>query len=256
MNYVFDKLFFDSSVGLGDAFVMNGIVHHYARQCEKLYYPARGEFFETLQCLYRDFPNIEVWRFYNNEQEEIFVETNNLLKVHSTPLITSEIHRIGCEKEYIHVHWPQQIYENFDVPFKMRYLDAHIPAHIEGSQELYESLTGGEKEYAIVHRFASDHPDGIPIDVQSYRRVQGLGEIKVIEIREGQTTNMLQYKTLIENATEIHCIPSSFFNFVDSMVTKINAKCFFHDIRKNSLMKVNSRWNNHRWEIVTYGIRV
>ena len=25
----FDKLFFDSSVGLGDAFVMNGIVHHF-----------------------------------------------------------------------------------------------------------------------------------------------------------------------------------------------------------------------------------
>ena len=252
----FDKLFFDSSVGLGDAFVMNGIVHHYARSCGTLYYPARAEFYETLKCLYQDYPNIEVWRFYSNDQEDQFIASNNLPRIRSTPLITSEIHRIGCEKEHIHVHWPQQVYENFDIPFKMRYLDFHFPKNVPGEDELFDRLTEGAKEYVLVHRFASDHPDGIPIDITNFRAVKGLPDIKIIEIREGQTTNMLQYKKLIEHASEIHCIPSSFFNLVDSMVTKIPAIPFFHDIRKNSLMKVNSRWNEHRWDIVTYGIRV
>ena len=252
----FDKLFFDSSVGLGDAFVMNAIVHHFARSCNTLYYPARGEFFETIKCLYQDVPNIEVWRFFNNDQEDFFIERNNLLRVRSTPLITSEIHRIGCEKEHIHVHWPQQVYENFDIPFKMRYLDFHFPKNIEGQDLVYDTLTKGDPDYVLVHRYASDHPTGIPIDIPSFRRQKGLPEMKIIEIQEGQTTNMLHYKKLIENAKEIHCIPSSFFNLVDSMIVDIPAIAFFHDIRKNSLMKVNSRWNNHRWDIVTYGIRV
>lgn len=256
MKYMFDKLFFDSAVGLGDAFVMNGIVHHYARICDKLYYPARAEFFETLTCLYQDFPNIEVWRFYGAEQQDVFIETNNVQRISSFPLITSEIHRIGCEKEHIHVHWPQQVYENWDIPFKMRYLDFHMPKEIPGTEELYEKLTEGEKDYVLVHRYASDHPNGLPIDILNFRKLQGLEEMKIIEVQAGQATNMLQYKTLIERAKEIHCIPSSFFNLVDSMVNDIPAKLVFHDIRKNSLMKVNSRWNGHRWQIATYGIRI
>ena len=253
----FKKLFFDSSVGLGDALVMNAIVHNYARTCEKLYYPARGEFFETIKCLYQDFPNIEVWRFYGTEQEEIFLSTNpDVVKIKSMPLVTSEIDRKGCEIERIQVHWPQQIYENFDIPFKMRYLDFHMPKHIEGQDELYDRLTEGENDYVLVHKFASDHPEGIPIDIPSFIRSRGGVDKKIIEIRSGQTSNMLQYKKLIENASEIHCIASSFFNLVDSMVDDTKGRLIFHDIRKNSLMKVNSRWNKHRWEIVTYGIRM
>ena len=256
MKYMFDKLFFDSAVGLGDAFVMNGIVHHYARMCETLYYPARGEFFETLTCLYQDHPNIEVWRFYGSEQQDTFIETNNIHRINSFPLITSEIHRVGCELERIHVHWPQQVYENWDIPFKMRYLDFHMPKEISGSEELYERLTEGETEYALVHRYASDHPDGLPVNIPNFRKLQNLPDMKIIEVKNGQAENMLQYKKLIENATEIHCIPSSFFNLVDSMIINIKADAFFHDIRKNSLMKVNSRWNNHRWQIATYGVRI
>jgi hypothetical protein len=252
----FEKLFFDSAVGLGDAFVMNGIVHHYARLCGTMYYPARAEFFDTLTCLYSEYPNIEVWRFYDQGQEDWFVENNKLQRIRSTPLITTEIHRVDCAPERIHVHWPQQIYENFDVPFKMRYLDFHMPDHIEGSQELYDRLTEGDTEYVLVHRFASDHPEGIPIDVPKFRADRGWPMIKIIEVREGQATNMLQYKKLIEGAKEIHCIPSSFFNLVDSMVTNIKALPIFHDIRKNSLMKVNSQWNKHRWTVVDYNVRL
>jgi hypothetical protein len=256
MKKMFDELFFDSAVGLGDAIVMNAIVHHYARITETLYYPARAEFFETIKCLYQDVPNIEVWRFYGAEQQDTFVESKNIHRIRSFPLITSEIHRIGCDREFIHVHWPQQVYENWDIPFKMRYLDFHLPKEIPGTEELYNQLTEGEEDYVLVHRYASDHPAGLPINVPNFRKLQGFDDMKIIEVQAGQTDNMLKYKTLIERAKEIHCIPSSFFNLVDSMANDISARLFFHDIRKNSLMKVNSRWNNHRWQIATYGVRM
>jgi hypothetical protein len=254
---ILKKVFFDSSVGLGDALVMNAIVHHYARMSDTLYYPARAEFFESLKCLYQDFPNIEVWRFYSTEQEKIFLDTTpDVVRIHSLALITSEIDRKGCELERIQVHWPQQIYENFDIPFKMRYLDFHMPKEIPGQDELYDRLTEGHSEYILMHRYASDHPDGIPLEISFFRKSRGLPDIKIIEVKAGQTDNIFNYKKLIENASEIHCVASSFFNLVDSMLNTVKGVPVFHDIRKNSLMKVNSRWNNHRWEIVTYAIRL
>ncbi len=253
----FDKIFFEGCVGLGDAFVMNAIVHHWARICNKLYYPARGEFFETIKCLYQDVPNIEVWRFYSTEQEEIFLNSYpDILKIKSFPLITQEIDRKGCELERIQIHWQQQLYENWDIPYKMRYMDFHMPKNIPGVDELYNRLTEGVDDYVLVHRYASDHPEGIAIDIPSYRSHIGLPPKKIIEVRPGQAENMLQYKKLIENAAEIHCIASSFFNLVDSMIFDIKGVPIFHDIRKNSLMKVNSRWNNWKWQVVTYGVRV
>jgi hypothetical protein len=138
----------------------------------------------------------------------------------------------------------------------MRYLDFHFPKYVEGTEELYNRLTEGEKDYILVHRFSSDHPDGIPINLKDYRKERGAPDVKVIEIREGQTDNMLKYKKLIDNALEIHCIPSSFFNLVDSVIPDVKGELHFHDIRKNSLMKVNSLWNDHKWQIVTYGVRI
>lgn len=254
---MFKKLFFDSAKGLGDAFVFNGIVHHYARDCETLYYPAKAEFFETLTCLYQDFPNIEVWRFYDPSQEEIFMKTfPDVVRVNSLPLVATELQRQDCAPEWIHVHWQQQIYDNFDIPYKMRYLDFHMPKHVEGSDKLYNRMTQGESDYILVHRYASDIPMGIPLDIPKFRESRGLTPIKVIEIGAGQTTNMLEYKKLIENAKEIHCISSSFYNLVDSMVNSTKAELFFHDIRKNTLMQVNTRWNNNRWIIIGYKQRV
>jgi hypothetical protein len=253
----FDKLFFDRCMGLGDAFVMNAIIHHYARMCKTLYYPAKGDYFETLKCLYQDYPNIEVWRFYSNEQEDVFLNGNpDVIQLKSLPLVTQVINRKGCIPEQIQVHWQQQLYENWDIPYKMRYLDFHMPDNIDGSDELYDQLTDGEDDYILVHRYASDHPNGIAIDIPAYRETKNLEPKKIIEVLPGQAENMLQYKKLIENAAEIHCVASSFFNLVDSMVTKVNGVLIFHDIRRNSLMKVNSRWNDWKWQIVDYPIRL
>lgn len=253
---MFNHLFFDEPVCLGDAFVMNAIVHHYASECTKLYYPVKDHFYDTLSCLYKECNNIEIYRWQNHDIRDEFVRANNISLIKSLPLDTTVLHRVNCELEHIHIHWPQQIYDNFNILFSRRYTDFKMPSNIEGQDELYDKLTGGEKEYILLHRFSGTNLNGIEIDVNGFREIYKLGPpIKIIEIIEGTTTNMLQYKRLIENATEIHCIPSSFFNLVDSMIPEVNGNLFFHDIRRNSIMRVNSRWNKHLWNVVSYGAR-
>jgi hypothetical protein len=104
-----------------------------------------------------------------------------------------------------------------------------------------------------VHRQTGDHPKGLPINVSGFRHANGFPEIKIIDIVPEITNNMMQYVKLIQNAQEIHCVPSSFHCLVDSMPT--SAKLFFHDIREKTAMAVNSSWNNEKWNMVNYAER-
>jgi hypothetical protein len=130
-----------------------------------------------------------------------------------------------------------------------------LPQHVEGAEELYQQLSGGEP-YIIVHRYTNDHPQGLPLDYEAVRRDWGLPPIRVIEITPDITNNMMQYIKLIENASEIHCVPSSFHCLVDSMHDKTKAILFYHDLREKTAMSWNSDWNGHIWKLIRYNRRL
>jgi hypothetical protein len=251
----YDTLHFGGPISLGDCFVMNAIVHEYAKKCRKLIYPCKPEYYQTLKSLYKEHDKIQVIAFDNPQQEIEHIRYTNAIRIHGDPLFSAHIDRKNNDPENIHVLWPHQIYESFNLPYSKRYLNFKMPYHVEGAKELFEKFTNGEP-YAVVHRYTDNHPQGIPINIPSYRASIGLSPIKLIEIEPNQTENMLQYKLLLENAQEIHCVPSSVFCLVDGMDLPSTCTTFFHDIRKNSLMKVNSIWNHNKWHIVNYMVRV
>jgi hypothetical protein len=92
------------------------------------------------------------------------------------------------------------------------------------------------------------------MNVPAFREANGLLPIKIIEIEEGITDNMMHYVKLIQNAQEIHVVPSSFHCLVDSIDT--NAKLFFHDLREKTSMFINSSWNTKQWTVVNYNQRL
>ena len=246
MIKIFDKLFFLGSVGLGDSFVQSGMVNHYADRCQELHLPARPSFYKTTKTLYQDHPNIKIVALAPIEEHHAqYAKAHGLSRLLSIPLVQSSI------KNYqIIPMWDVQHYSNYELSFGLRYSNFRLPKHIEGSEELYQILSNGEP-YILIHRYTGDDPDGIPINVQEFRKHQGLREdIKVIEIKEGITDDMMRFTKLIQCAEEIHCVPSSFHCLVDSIQT--DAKLYFHDIREKTSMAVNTPWNNFKWSEVHY----
>ena len=60
----FKDLVFHHHTSLGDNFICNGIVHYYAENlCDTLHIPCHQKYFETIDCLYKDFDNIIVHPF-------------------------------------------------------------------------------------------------------------------------------------------------------------------------------------------------
>lgn len=250
MIKIFDRLFFLGSVGLGDSFVQSGLVHHFADRSHELHLPAQPKFFKTIKTLYQDHPSIIVIPL-EPEEEHItqYVQENKLSRILPIPLVQTTI-----RKYQIIPMWDIQTYSNYELSYGLRYSNFRLPNHILGSEELYNALSNNEP-YIIVHRYTGDDTAGIPINIPEFRKNAGLeNNIRIIEIKEGITDDMMQYVKLIQHAEEIHCVPSSFHCLVDSIQT--NAKLFFHDIREKTSMAVNTQWNNFKWNEVNYEYRI
>lgn len=242
MLKIFDRLFFFGPTSLGDSFVLSGAAHYYGDRCNELHYPCRAEFYETISTLFQDFPNIKVVVL----QDEI----SNYLKEHGiSRILQNEIHMETIDGVSVVPMWDRQLYFGLDLPFSLRYTNFRLPKFVYGADHLYWTLSQGEP-YVLVHKRTGHHPEGIPIDINGFRTSYNLPDLKIIEITESITNNMMQYVKLIEHAEEIHCVSSSFFNLVDSMNNVTKAKLFFHDARITCRMSLHKRWTR-----VTYGTK-
>ena len=250
MIKLFDKLFFLGPVGLGDTFVQSGIVNHFADRSHELHVPAQPKFYKTVKTLYQDHPNIKVIALEPDENQITqYAQANGLSRILPIPLSQTSIKNFQ-----IIPMWDIQTYANFELSFGLRYSNFRLPTHIEGANNLYDIISNNEP-YILVHRYTGDNIEGIPINIQTFRQNAGLNEnVRIIEIKEGITDDMMQYVKLIQGAEEIHCVPSSFHCLVDSMQT--NAKLYFHDIREKTSMAINTQWNNFKWIEVHYTERM
>lgn len=249
MNKIFDRLFFLGPVGLGDSFVLNGMVNHFADRSRELHVPAQPKFLKTVEALYQDHPNVKVISMIPDyDIENQYVEDNKLSRILRVDLLWSNI------KNYrIIPMWDIQLYSHYELSFSLRYTNFRLPKNMDGSVDLYNRLNNNEP-YALVHRYTGDSPDMIPINIEDFRKFSNMPDMRIIEIQEGITENMLDYVKLIENAQEIHVVPSSFHCLVDSI--KTDAKLFLHDIREKTSMAVNSEWGSNKWNIVSYASRM
>jgi len=257
---IFDKIFFSGSLklaALGDALVMSPIVHKFAQESNMVLFPCRKSNFETISCLFQDFKNIEIICYSSEEEANELLSDNQAYLLDGPDFVYTEIY-IPNLSQYIsiHINWDRQVYEFYNIPFSQRYSEFRLPTQISGSDELYNQLTGGDDDYVLLHQSTSEYPNGMNINFEGWRKAYNFPERKIIEIRSGITQNMLQYKKLIENAKEIHCVPSSFFCLVDGMFNQTSAKLFYHDFRATTMMQVNSKWNNNSWTMVKYGTKI
>ena len=254
---ILNNMFFSGVMSLGDAIVCYPIAKIFARNANLMYVPSRLDLVDTLTCLYQDQKNIKVLGFNGTVFELAFIEENKLTAIESAPITSTQIY-IENPLGYVTscVNWDRQIYEFYDIPYSARYREFTLPTHIEGEDELYNRLTAGATQYCLVQQQTGDHPAGMGIDFYGFRKAANFPEMKVIEVTSDITSNMIQYAKLIKNATEIHCVNTSFFWLVDSMFNLTKARLFYHDRRAGSMAQINSRWNNNRWTKVTYSERI
>lgn len=238
---------------LGDCFVMAGAAAHFAESCDHLYFPIldKANQYEIISCLFKDNPKITVVRYVDPNYSDLnyFIQTLNLEMIPVPVVVALEVDGVTTQPL-----WDEQNYTLFDIPFSYRYTKFQMPDVEKESDQLYKNTVTNPR-YILVSKKYGTGDTQREIDFLSWRhnaRLSPIEDLQVIELSEQLSSNMLYYKKLIENAEEIHCVPSSVFCFVDSIASSTKAKLFYHDVRKQTIMRINNPWNDHRWTKITY----
>lgn len=245
---------------IGDCFVASGAANWFADRCNCLFFPvlhdpSKPSLFETVTTLFKDNKKIQVFEYFDPEYSDL---NEILFSKYLTPLgvpnyFTALINDTVCTPL-----WDEQIYTSLDLPFSIRYSHFRMPNVDCESKELFNSVVKN-KRYILVSQKIRNSLTQVLINLDDARKtldLDPLDQLQIIELSEDLSNNIVLYAELIKHAEEIHCAPSSVFCFVDSIVQTTNAKLFYHDIRKETVMRINNNWNNHRWKIINYACKL
>lgn len=218
------KLIIWHHLGLGDHIICNGLVHELTARAEQILLPCKTNNTKTVAHLYSDYPDILVADIgnldYNGEASAIVnMSINNNL-----PLL-----RIGFTGQN-DTPFDEQFYQQMGVDFEKRWTNFRMPIDKTNADLFFNSFIGHD-EYALVHNTASIGTYELQINTNL-----------PIYFVDKSLESMLDWRTVIENAKEIHCIDSSFIHLVDSLNLSAN-KLVYHDVGRGSIFKLKNEWN-------------
>lgn len=242
------EMIFTPSGSFGDSFVASPIARHFSKMCRHLHVPVTESLLPTVTALHSEDRNITVIDHPNQTHLECYTAQHQLIKLLGPPIYT-----VPGDTTFKCILWDEQWYSYYQIPFGYRYTGFHLPKNLDSSKALHDKLVINPR-YILTHNQWSNR-DPAPIDIHSWRESAGLDSLdqfQIIDLKSSLTRNLLDFIDLIIHAEEIHCVQSGIFCLVDSITDKTNAKLFYHDIRKNIVMRINNQWNNHRWCTINY----
>lgn len=208
-------IFFGSfSLSLSRAIVFNALVRSYAAQKEKVFVVSAKQWLPTLRWMWGDLKNLEVVGIGSIEGGEKMLQALYAAKKDTLTLGENSL------------AWDRLAYERAGVPFNDRWDRFSV-----GGFSMLNASSGmtppaippsQSPRYALIH---DDAERGWHIRKELLPR----GGLKHIRIDKSHP-NLFAWQTLIENATEIHCVPSAVAVLADSIPTK--GKLILHKYAK------------------------
>lgn len=214
------EVVFVNQLGLGDYFITNGLINHFCSKFDKIFIPVKPAMLETIQCLYSD--NSQVIPIVTNGVSST-VECH--FECYGVPVLDADV--------YMHrphsARWYRWYYEQFGVPYSMRFTDFQLPKCIPLTKEIFDLAVGSHTAYKLVHDMPST---GQQVTFQYPEHSNH--SLPVVRIDASVCNNLLSWMQVILRATEIHVMDSSVWNLVHSMGSQIPGKLFYHANRPSN----------------------
>lgn len=229
-----DKFLAYTHLGLGDHIVCNGLLNYFSESFDKIYLPVKSRDINNINYLYKDNQKIEVFKIeHSSEVEDInsFAKKNNLITL-----------KVGFKKRK--PPFNLSFYDQFGLPYSYSISKFRAPRDIKKEKSLYQHL---KDVYKVKDRYQVVH------NQSSYGKVslQVNNELPTIFIEKETDLykNIFLYSKVIKNATEIHCLDSSFLHLVERVET--DAELIFHNIKKDGQRGADVHLVKN-WKVVNY----
>jgi len=220
-------------LGLGDMIICNGLVNKLSNYLSKINLIVDNKFHDQAVYLYS-----------NNQQVEIISE-----KVEDVNVLDQFVETYAKNKnlKILKVGWTNSgrpfyydFYKIVKLPYRYSYKYFDYPKNYELEDNLKNHLINinnvNPNDYVLVHRDASNNTYELNIESDNLIYIDKETDIY---------NNVFLYSKLIKDASEIHCINSSFVHLVDRIET--SGKLIYHDVR-GSIIKLKKKWKIINYE--------
>lgn len=212
-------------LGLGDAIACNGLVRHYAETYDRVFVFSKPNNIKNSAYMYRDEPKIKL--------------------IALDDLGVRSFMQINTSNEYVVVgHTPDyfnKLNNNvfaFDEGF---YIMANVPFEYKWDKFYYERNTEREKEvFYDVYGLKDDEPYVFIHESKERPINRNVPTMRVIK-PDNMEVSLFDYLYLLEKASEIHVMNSSFMNLIDCIQLN-NPNIFYHEYARpniNATLKLN-----------------
>jgi len=188
-------------LGLGDHIMCHGIVREYCRKYDTVALLASPHTYASIVFMYRDLRNLTILRCDH-------LAATKYIADHSSEY--TEVIKLGYDllNKESGVPLEEQLYALAGVPFEKKWESFYVSRDRAREQSLYEKIAP-KGAYAFLHE---DTRRGYKI-----KRRKISPHLILVEPDSALTENIFDYITLIEKATEIHVIDSSFMFLIDCL---------------------------------------
>lgn len=213
------RLLIHHHLGLGDHFVCNGLVRYlYLNARKDITLVVKPHNYETVSCLYQDL-----------DISYLVAETDASVRIEGFDYL-----RIGFE----HCNpseWEKSFYSQLNLPYSIRYDYCHTPMY-EGQENLYAENVPA-KEYAFVNNCCS-------IGAMNFKPKTQLPLVFLRKVSD----NLLDWVSLIKNASEIHTVDSSPFHLTKNL--KLEVPKFFYKVRQENGLGTQFSFDDQEWTVI------
>ena len=205
-------------LGLGDHFICNGLVNSLCNVYDKIYLACKKHYFPTVNYLYSESPQVEVFEILNEPQDIINVSQQKQIPILHVGFQFCDLSNFESSF-YLQLGYdPQMQYSAFTLP-----LDALQP-----NKMFFDWTENKGKEYVFVHNQSSLETFDLHIESKLPQYI----------VEKSQTANLLDYVPLMLAAKEIHLINSSIQALVWPLLMQNyfgKTQIFFHDFSQVSV---------------------
>jgi hypothetical protein len=204
------KAFLYHHLGLGDHLICNGLIRRLSDVYDLVVVPVKNQNYSTVQRMFADTYRIDVLPLTQANQEQ---EMGRLAK--SFEVQGYEVVRLGYYgSDFMtkDIRFDENFYLQSEIPFSERWNSFYAPRNEQEENRIYNELVSKQEaeQFIFLHE---DKTRSFLID----RSLLPTG-IRIVEpFVDVQNNNFFDYRKVIENASQIHCIESSFAALIESM---------------------------------------
>ena len=239
-------------LGLGDQIVAAGLVNYLSQKFAHVYWICRERYVVSVNHLMQAVHNVTIVScpFEHPNMEEAGIQfINDLCNQHNAQLFHAQ-HGWTYNTQ---LSWMEGTYEQYQLPYQARY--DYCPPILPGprSQKLFDSLRPNNKPYVLCH-LTSSEKDSYDVDVFQGRPKDIFRNKDILYITP-LTNNIFDWVDLLQNADEIHLVPSSIYTLCEALGSRLTQPIYFHHIRDHTTInpdRMITPYMGKNWIMVDY----